>query len=170
MLSLIIIFLRMKAFAQIEGYHLNCTTPDQQISVEIFSNKDKMIFTYKNKMGKNFFPFYSGPVNANSFNYLRNARNNLRQINQKLEMSWPLEQCSIDNNQSFLIECNGKGIITFPLSSTLYGLDLSTSIINENTFNFSYEHLQFRFNIVAHNEKYEISIPFTKDRCQQIRE
>jgi hypothetical protein len=152
--------------AQAENYHLSCIAADLKSSIEITSSKDRMIFSYKNKEGKKYFPLYNGIVTASSLSHLKSAKHALHEIDNELSFSWPIENCSIRNEELFLAKCSSDADVILPARSGLKANTFSTSLIAEQSFSFIYEKLSFRFILHVDNDSYEILIPFSKERCQ----
>lgn len=149
------IFFILISNAKADVYHLSCVSSDLKSAIDIRSLNDKMIFSYTNKEGKKYFPLYSGVVTAKIIPYLKSVRNAVSDIGSKVEFSMPLDQCSVGHQQPYLIKCSNA---------------FSTSLSTEQTFSFSYEKVNVKFTLVVDNKNYEISIPFSKERCFVIYE
>lgn len=148
-----------------DTFHMICTAADVKSSIEITSTNDKMVFSYINNAGKKYFPLYSGVVTAQTLPYLKTAKYALSNLGPKIEFSWPLDQCTINEDQLYLVKCMKNAVVTFPKHTGLRANSFSTSLINEQTFSFSYEKLSVRFILMVDNKNYEIAIPFSKERC-----
>lgn len=167
MIALFFSLMYATAFAQGVDYHLGCISPDLRVKADIVSVKDRMVFTYTNAAGKENFPIYNGIVTNGNFSYLKKVRRALSELDGKIQMSWPIEACSIDDKNMFIVACRGNPRLDYPEDSELVAASFYTSIITEQTINFSYENLRFRFILNAHDGKFEISIPFPKDQCKK---
>lgn len=165
MKALRLLFFLVIPYAKADTYHMACTSADLKSSIEITNTNDKMFFRYTNTAGKKFFPLYSGMVTAQTIPHLKSAKHALSDIGPKIEFSWPIDQCVVNEDQLYLVKCMKSPIVTSPKNSTIRTNSFSTSLINEQTFAFSYEKLSVRFILIVDNKNFEIAIPFSKERC-----
>lgn len=152
-------------YVKADTFQMSCTSADLKSSIEITTTNDRMLFSYTNNAGKKYFPLYSGIVTAQTIPHLKSAKYALSDLGPKIEFSWPLEQCTIRDDQLYLVKCMKSPVVTFPRNTTLRANSFSTSLINEQTFSFSYEKLNVKFILVVDGKNYEIAIPFSKERC-----
>ncbi len=152
--------------AMADNFRLSCLSVDLKTSVIINSKEDKMFFTYQNIDGKEHFPLYSGIVTAGNFSLVKSAKRALSSIDKKLEFSWPLESCKVRDDLMYLIKCLPNTTVTIPNKTKLEVSSFSTFITQEQSFSFMYEKLSIRFILnSSDNKKFEITIPFSKERC-----
>jgi len=160
---LVIIF--SAAYAKADTYHMACVSADLQSSIEISTIDNRMVFTYINNGGKKLFPLYSGVVTSQLLPHLKSAKSAFSDIGPKIEFSWPVEKCLVSDNSLYLIKCLNGSEVKVPPDTDLRANSFSTSIVQEQTFSFTYEKMNIRFILVKDNKNYEISIPFSKERC-----
>jgi hypothetical protein len=153
------------SLAKAATYHLSCISTDNKAVIEATIKDNKMQFTYSHIDGKKYFPLYFGPVSVSKFKLINTAKNSLQKINNKLQMEWPLEKCSIDDQQLFILSCSGEAQVIYPAKTNLIASSFSTSMIQEQTLTFSFESLKVRFFLQDNDQKYEIAFPFSKERC-----
>jgi hypothetical protein len=162
---LILVFFTI-TLARADEYHLSCIAPDLKSSLNIGIINQRLVLTYINLEGNKDFPLYSGVVTKKTMAHIKSAKNNLNEINQKLELSWPIEDCRVHQDQMYLIKCSQNAEVAFPKRTKLTANSLTTSITSEQTFSFTYEKLNFSFNLLIGSKNFIISIPFSKERCQ----
>ncbi len=164
LLVLILLFQSSNLLA--EQYHLSCLSSDTKSSITIKTQNDRYIFTYTNTAGKNFFPLYSGIVTAETLPHLKIAKKKFSNFEGRIEFSWPVENCFIKADHPYILKCFKEAEVNLPSDLALRLNSFSTSLINEQSFSFSYEKLNIRFILTSENQNFEISIPFSKERCK----
>jgi len=153
-----------------DQYQLTCQSSDMKSSINIKTQNDRYVFTYTNSAGKDFFPLYTGLVTAETLPHLKMAKKKLSGFERSIEFSWPVENCLIKAEQPYILKCFKEAEVKLPENLSLRLNSFSTSLHQAQSFAFSYEKLSVRFILTSEDQNFEISIPFSKERCKVVIE
>lgn len=151
-----------------ENFQIFCQGNRGKVHLLIERNDSKIRLTYNNLDGKKDFPLYDGVVTLNSLPFIKMAEKELSLIDSKLVFEWNLEQCQKNNEDSYLVECNGEAELIYPLNLKIKSFDFFSSRTQEKTPHFTYEIYKVRLGLDSERMHYMASMPFDPSQCTII--
>jgi hypothetical protein len=125
---------------------------------------EELILALEAPKGMKVLSLFDGNVTEELLNYLKIIKTELRNVENKIEVKWPLTACRKDNDHPELISCDSSGLIIFPKDTALSAEQFFTSRVEEETPNFRYKLLKIRLFIKSKNN-FTVALPFYPEHC-----
>lgn len=153
------------AFSSTETIALSCQDLSTKKSVTIKHTDEQLVLNLEAPKGTKILSLFDGNVTEDLLNFLRLIKTELKMIENRMEIRWPITNCRKDNEHPELISCDTKGTITFPENTDLIVDQFFTSKLEEETPNFRYKLLKIRLFLTSKKNNFTVAIPFYPEHC-----
>lgn len=163
LLTFFLLFITTKSYAL--EYRAACSGNRGKVSVQMYSSGGRLYMQYSNAMGADDFPLYEGVVTKLAMPVIKMAQDELANLDDRVLVSWPLDQCRFNSNEPLIMDCNGVGLFHFPLNTNLSSTTLITSKVTEVSLTNKYEIFKIRWGIDGQDLHHSLALPFDPAQC-----
>lgn len=147
-------------------YRATCTGNRGQVTVQMYSNSERLFMQYSNEMGAANFPLFEGVVTKLTLPVIQIAQDDLGSLDQRVLVSWPLNRCKFNQKDPLVMQCDGEGTFHFPKESNLISYTLITSRVVEESLTNKFEVFKIRWGIDSSDFHHSVAMPFDQSLCK----